>query len=144
MKTSAACLTMILISHATVALAQGGRLGNTFPSTTTGYGVPARQYNFGAPVAGHVHHASTCTESARRGAAAMIQAQGQYNLLTSLAMLNVTEAQRRQFELWQQVRVIQQQQAAINAAKYQAYRDRLAEKREARRRQIREQMLARQ
>jgi hypothetical protein len=73
----------------------------------------------------------------------MIQAQGQYNLLTSLAMLNVTEVQRRQFELWQQVRVLQQQQAAINAARYQAYRERLAEKREARRKQIREQMLAR-
>jgi len=50
--------------------------------------------------------------------------------------LNAAEAQRKHWEL-------QQQKAAANAVKYQAYQQRLAEKREARRAKIRAEMLAR-
>ena len=52
-----------------------------------------------------------------RGTAAIIQAQGQYNLLTSLAMLNVAEAQRMQCEQ-------QQVEAANKLAMRKAYLER--------------------
>ncbi len=77
MKTFAACLTAIISSHASVALAQGGRSGSNYhPQTTKGYGVPSGHYGFGAPVAGQIHHSPTYEEGVRRGNAAIIQAKG--------------------------------------------------------------------
>jgi len=99
MKSFAAFLTFVLISYATLAEAQC-RSGNV-PSAAqgyTGYGVPGNHYGFGAPVAGHVHHASTVYESASRGMAARVQAQAQYNLMTSLAAMNAAQAQQMHLE----------------------------------------------
>lgn len=44
------------------------------------------------------HHASTATEGFLRGAASVIQAQGQKNLLDSMATVNYQEARRRAIE----------------------------------------------
>jgi hypothetical protein len=87
MKTFAACLTIVLLGSVNAAYGQGG-----------GYGVPGQQFGFGPPVAGYIHHSSTACESAQRGMAARVQAQGQYNLLTSLAVLNAAQAERIEME----------------------------------------------
>lgn len=97
MKTFATCLTIVLFSS--VCLAQSEySTGKSYQSCKSGYGVPRHHYGFGGPVAGHVHHSSTVYEGYQRGMAAQIQAQGQYNLLTSLAELNAAQAERMQFE----------------------------------------------
>jgi hypothetical protein len=118
MKTLATCLTLVLISHATLAFAQNPNKGKRGSSKApAGYGVPQQQFGFGAPVAGQIHHSSTYEEGVGRATAAIIQAQGQYNLLTSLAMQNVAQVQQKQFEL-------QQQQAAVKKAMYREYLER--------------------
>jgi hypothetical protein len=53
---------------------------------------------FGPYAAGYTRHSSTAAEGRMRGVAAMIEAQGRYNLLTSLAIVNMIEAQRLQIE----------------------------------------------
>jgi len=118
MKILAACLTLILISQTSSGLAQGGQREKSYRSqATAGYGVPGHHYGFGAPVAGQIHHSSTYEEGVMRGQAAMIQAQAQYNLLNSLAMLNMAQYQRMQYEHQQLV-------AANKAAMRQAYLER--------------------
>lgn len=118
MKIFAACLTMILLSHTSLGLAQDGKRAKGYRSqATAGYGVPGNHYGFGAPVAGQIHHSSTYEEGVMRGTAAIIQAQGQYNLLSSLAMLNMAQYQRMQYEHQQLV-------AANQAAMRQAYLER--------------------
>lgn len=90
MKPFAAFLTIVLLSFTNLVNAQS-------PGSSRGYaayGVPRGHYGFGAPVAGGVRHSSTAYEGAARGMAARVQAQGQYNLLTSLAAMNAAQAQR--------------------------------------------------
>jgi hypothetical protein len=131
MKTLASCLTIVLISHASLALAQSGISSyRGYSLTQPGHGVPSHHYGFGAPVAGQIHHSSTYEEGVGRATAAMIQAQAQYNLLTSLALLNLAELQQKQFEF-------QQQQAAVRADMYRAYLERRDADLAARRSRIR-------
>ena len=52
----------------------------------------------GGPVAGHVDHSSTIAEGIGRGVAAVVQADGQYNYLTSLGARNAEEARERAIE----------------------------------------------
>jgi hypothetical protein len=113
MKLLAACLTIALIIHASTASAQSNR---DYPS---GAGVPRSHYGFGHAVGGHIRHDSTYEAGILRGTAAMIQARGQYNLLTSLAMLNVAKVRQIQWEM-------QQQQAAVKAVMKEAYKHRRA------------------
>jgi hypothetical protein len=47
---------------------------------------------------GGLHHASTAAESYARGYADLVQAQGQYDLLASHAMINLAEARRLETE----------------------------------------------
>jgi len=126
MKSFAVALMVVLLGSASVAQAQGNGRGSQWRSGVTAYGVPGHHYGFGHAVAGGVHHASTAYESGCRGVAAMIQAQGQYNLLSSLAMMNVAQAQRMQMENYQQ-------RLESQAAMRQAYQERRAEELAARR-----------
>ncbi|NUQ66208.1 MAG: hypothetical protein HUU20_27415 [Pirellulales bacterium] len=99
MKPLAACLSLLLFACTDLAYAQQNpRKHRPGDENTSGYGVPQHQFGFGAPVAGFVHHSATASEAAYRGMAAMVQAQGQCNLLTSLARLNALEAHRKQLE----------------------------------------------
>jgi hypothetical protein len=118
MKILATCLTLVLISHTTLAFAQNPSKGKRGSSkASTGYGVPQQQFGFGAPVAGQIHHSSTYEEGVARAQAAIIQAQGQYNLLTSLALRNMAEYQQKQFEFQQQLTVAKK-------AMYREYQER--------------------
>lgn len=90
-------LSLVVLLTANLAYAQGVSFDGRGRAPSA-YGVPQGQFGFGAPTAGFIHHSATAQEAAARGAAAMIQARGQYNLLTSLAALNATEAQRRELE----------------------------------------------
>jgi len=136
MKTAAICLTIALLGHPSLAQAQFPPVAYG-PSTTTGYGVPRHHYGFGGPVAGHVHHSSTVYEGVYRGRAAVIQAQAQYNLMTSAALMNLAEAQRMHWENQQMYR-----QARI--AEFEEVRQKKASRRAARREAFREQMAAKQ
>lgn len=102
MKTFAICLTIALTSSVSIAHAQSPQSLMQRPRVPAGYGVPNHGYHFGPPCAGGVHHAATAAEAQRRGMAAVIQAQAEYNLLTSLAALNAAEAKRMQMENRQQ------------------------------------------
>jgi hypothetical protein len=104
-----ACLTLALAACAAPALAQASYR----PGNWAGYGVPGQQYGFGGPVAGHHRHASTAFEGMCRGVAAVTQARAQYNLLTSLAMLNAAQADRLQAEAdyWRQQAALEKQAA---------------------------------
>jgi hypothetical protein len=95
MKTFATSLSLVLIAFAGLAHAQT-QPGSNYASAAAGYGAPAMY--LGCPVAGHVHHASTVFEGAQRGMAARVQAQAQYNLLSSLAALNMAQAERMRME----------------------------------------------
>jgi hypothetical protein len=97
MKTFTTCLTLALLSSASVVYAQCS-LAPYGQMPASGYGVPGNCYGFGGPVAGHIRHSSTVQEGIQRGMAARIQAQAQYNLLTSLAALNMAQAERVQLE----------------------------------------------
>jgi len=136
MKTAAACLTIALLGHPSLARAQFPPVAYG-PSSTTGYGVPRHHYGFGGPVAGHVHHSSTVYEGVYRGRAAVIQAQAQYNLMTSLALMNLAEAQRMHWENQQLAR-----QARI--AEFDKVRQDKANRRAVKREALREQMAAKQ
>ncbi len=131
MKTLATCLTIGLIGCVSVVRAQSPEAYAR--SATPGYGVPGSHYGFGGPVAGHAHHASTAFEGACRGRAAIIQAQAQYNLLTSLAMRNMAEVHRINCEN-------QQAYAEMKTARAEAARQLEAEKRAANRRAIQERL----
>jgi hypothetical protein len=120
MKTFAACLTFAVISYASLAHAQCFN-GNCRPASQSyaSYGVPQNHYGFGGPVAGHVHHASTAYESAMRGMAARAQAQAQYNLMTSLAAMNMAQVKQMEMEN-------KRLKAENFAAQREAYKQRVA------------------
>ena len=82
--TSAACLSLCVTGAANAQMYR----------PQTGYPCyPAPPIYVASP-----HHASTVLESHARGYAAMVQAQAQYNLLSSVAALNMAEARRREME----------------------------------------------
>jgi hypothetical protein len=59
-------------------------------------GIPAfaQDYFYGAPYAGY-YHSSTAAEGALRGMGDLARSAGQYNLATSQAAINLTEAQKK-------------------------------------------------
>lgn len=97
MKTFATCLTVVVIGSVGLAHAQNcGK--NRCGTAPMGHGVPGRHNGFCGPVAGHVRHASMIVESAQPWMAARIQAQAQYDLFSSLAAVNMAQAQRIEME----------------------------------------------
>ena len=117
MKMVTNIVVLITVRLASVAYAQTSE--PVAPMNPYGFG-------FGGPVAGHVDHASTVAESYGRGAAAVIQAQGQYNYLTSLAARNAVETQKRAIENHKfRVETLNDMRAAYKArtaAEYRAQR----------------------
>ncbi len=82
---AAACLTLLAADSANAQV--------HFGHHTLRPGYPTIQYYVASP-----HHASTAWESYARGNADVIRARGQYNLLSSQAMINRAVAQRRATE----------------------------------------------
>jgi len=124
MKSLSTSLTIVVLACASAAWAQPA--DHYSRPAPVAYGVPGAFYGFGGPVAGHVHHASTVFESAYRGVASVIQARGQYNLLTSLAMMNAAQAERMELEN-------RQRRAETYLAMRQSYQERKTAEYQARR-----------
>jgi len=121
MRTFALCLMIASFACASLACAQDNNLGPSF--LPTGYGVPGGHYGF---VGGDGARAATAYESMCRGTAEMIRDQGQYNLLTALARINMAEAQRMEVDN-------RQHRVKVWLAMRDAHKERLAAELQARR-----------
>jgi hypothetical protein len=96
MKTLAACLLVALMTPVTVAYGQyTSRPSSARPGCPAGR---CQKLSQDGPSAGNVGHSATAPESLGRGMAAVIEAQGRHNLLTSQAVINVERHHQLQIE----------------------------------------------
>lgn len=95
---------LVILACPVVALAQTSSSGTSSSKSSTPYqpAVPSSSTNvYGGGWSGH-SGASTAAGSALRGMASVISAKGDYNLATSAAAVNMTQAQKNAIENRQQ------------------------------------------
>jgi hypothetical protein len=92
MKTFSMTLAVLILTGPAIARAQ------TCPAPNRSGGAVVRVVVPGYGCGGRQWHAATAAESYLRGQADVIRAQGQYNLLSSQAMINVTRAYRQHLD----------------------------------------------
>lgn len=109
MRSLAVYIAAVLVYFPAMAEAQKGPSFCHTNSTGAGPAAQARFVGTGTPsavsvpvepgcIAGHVYHSATAAEGYGRGMAAMIQAQGYFQLATSQAMINAAATQRMHIE----------------------------------------------
>jgi hypothetical protein len=94
--------SLVLIAAATTLFAQSQTPTRTSsganpPPATPAYAPPTAYYG-GAGDYPYSYHSSTAAEGYARGMSEVIRAQGDYNLSTSAAAVNLSEAQRQEIE----------------------------------------------